>query len=68
MKSCLSKHIPETPKDEDGLRAMRAAAWHRLGIITIRIDEIEDELERRFLEGMATRMFGRRSVSRGTEA
>lgn len=68
MKSYLARHQPEPVKDEIGLRAMRAAAWHKLGIITIRIDEIEDDLERRFIEGVATRMFGRRNVSRGTEA
>lgn len=68
MKSYLARHQPEPVKDETGLRAMRAAAWHKLGIITIRIDEIEDEMERRFIEGVAIRMFGRRSVSRGTGA
>ncbi|MBX3504437.1 MAG: hypothetical protein KF895_03085 [Parvibaculum sp.] len=60
MKSYLSRHQAEPVKDEEGLRSMRTAAWHRLGVLTVRIDEIEDEIERRFLETIGARLFGPR--------
>lgn len=40
---------------------MRAAAWHKQGIVVVPLDEIYDEWERAFLIGIATRLYGARS-------
>lgn len=61
MRSHLARHQPETPAGEDHLRAMRAAAWHRQGIVTLRPDEITDEWLRQALVNEAERRFGRRA-------
>lgn len=57
----LGRIAPASPASPDELRAMRAAAWHRQGIVVVPLDEIYDEWERAFLIGIATRLYGARS-------
>ncbi len=61
MRSYLAKHQPIEPRDTDELRAMRAAAWHTHGILTIRPEEIENEFERKFIEAIAEKVYGPRN-------
>jgi len=41
---------------------MRAAAWHKQGIVVVPLDEIYDDWDRAFLSGIATKLYGARTV------
>lgn len=59
----LGRVTPVTPASSDDLRAMRAAIWHKQGIVVIPLDEINDDWDRRFLTGIATRLYGARTAT-----
>ena len=59
----LGRLTPQSPASSDELRAMRAAAWHKQGIAVIPLDEIYDDWDRRFLTGIATRLYGARTAT-----
>lgn len=59
----LGRLAPASPASSDELRAMRAAAWHKQGIVVIPLDEIYDDWDRRFLTGIATRLYGARTAT-----
>ena len=59
----LGRLVPQSPASSDDLRAMRAAAWHKQGIVVIPLDEIYDDWDRRFLTGIATRLYGARTAT-----
>jgi len=59
----LGRLAPESPASADELRAMRAAAWHKQGIVVVPLDEIFDEWDRVFLSGIATKLYGARTVA-----
>lgn len=61
LPCALGRVTPPSPANRDELRAMRAAAWHKQGIVVVPLDEIYDEWERAFLIGIATRLYGARS-------
>ena len=42
---------------------MRAAAWHKQGIVVVPLDEIYDDWDRAFLTGIATKLYGARTVT-----
>ena len=42
---------------------MRAAAWHKQGIVVIPLADIHDDWDRRFLTGIATRLYGARTAT-----
>ena len=42
---------------------MRAAAWHKQGIVVVPLDEIFDDWDRAFLTGIATKLYGARTVA-----
>jgi len=42
---------------------MRAAAWHKQGIVVVPLDEIFDEWDRAFLSGIATKLYGAHTVA-----
>lgn len=42
---------------------MRAAAWHKQGIVVVPLDEIYDDWDRQFLIGLATRLYGARTTA-----
>jgi hypothetical protein len=56
----LARLLPSTPASEDDLRAMRAAAWHKQGVLVLVLDTVTDSWERKFLEGVGNRLYGRR--------
>ncbi len=63
----LARLIPMSPATEDELRAMRAAAWHKQGVLVVSPDMVTDSWEKTFLESIASRLYGRRSpVTGGT--
>ncbi|MBB5691715.1 hypothetical protein GXW77_09340 [Roseomonas alkaliterrae] len=50
-----------SPTSEPELTAMRAAAWHRQGVVVIPIDEITDPWLRQAITNEANRRWGRRN-------
>lgn len=56
----LARLLPSTPASEDDLRSMRAAAWHKQGVLVVVLDTVTDSWERKFLEGIGNRIYGRR--------
>lgn len=56
----LARLVPVNPASEVELRSMRAAAWHKQGVLVLRLDLISDPWERAFLEGIGNRLYGRR--------
>ncbi len=59
----LGRLAPASPANAEELRAMRAAAWHKQGIVVVPLDEIYDEWDRAFLSGIATQLYGARTVA-----
>lgn len=57
----LGRLIGQTPATESELRAMRAAAWHKQGILVVDPAVIHDEWERQSLINIGNRLFGRRA-------
>ncbi len=57
----LGKMVPQAPANADELRAMRAAAWHKQGIVVVPLDEIYDDWDRAFLNAIATKLYGART-------
>ncbi len=52
-----------SPASSDELRAMRAAAWHKQGIVVVPLADIFDEWDRAFLSGIATKLYGARTAT-----
>ena len=59
----LGRLAPASPTSTDELRAMRAAAWHKQGIVVVPLEDIYDEWDRAFLSGIATKLYGARTVA-----
>jgi len=59
----LGRLAPQSPANSDELRAMRAAVWHRQGIVVVPLTEIHDEWDRLFLSGIATKLYGARTIA-----
>ena len=63
IRCALGRLAPVSPASTDELRAMRAAAWHKQGIVVIPLDDIYDDWDRQFLTGIATRLYGARTAA-----
>ena len=63
IPSPLGKMTPPSPANAEQLRAMRAAAWHKQGIVVVPLEDIYDEWDRAFLSGIATKLYGARTTS-----
>ena len=63
IRCALGRLAPVSPASNDELRAMRAAAWHKQGIVVIPLDDIYDDWDRQFLTGIATRLYGARTTT-----
>ncbi len=61
----LARLIPVSPASEDELRAMRAAAWHKQGVLVVKPEMVADSWDRKFLEGIASGLYGRRTPDSG---
>ena len=59
----LGRLAPTSPASSDELRAMRAAAWHKQGIVVVPLADIYDEWDRAFLSGIASKLYGARTVA-----
>lgn len=63
IRCALVRLAPVTPASTDELRAMRAAAWHKQGIVVIPLADLYDDWDRQFLIGIATRLYGARTAT-----
>jgi len=59
----LGRLAPASPANSDELRAMRAAAWHKQGIVVVPLDEICNEWDRALLLGIASKLYGARTAA-----
>jgi hypothetical protein len=59
----LGRLASPSPASSDELRAMRAAAWHKQGIVVVPLEDIYDERDRAFLTGIATKLYGARTAT-----
>jgi len=60
----LGKITAQSPANTEELAAMRAAAWHKQGVVVIPIEEVRDSWDREFLTSIAVRMYGRRQETK----
>lgn len=60
LTCALARVIPPTPASEDDLRALRAAAWHKQGVLAVSLESVTDSWERTLLEAIGSRLYGRR--------
>lgn len=60
LRCVLGKLAAQTPATEEELRAMRAAAWHKQGILVVNADAVCDDWERQCLTNIGNRLFGKR--------
>ena len=63
IRCALGRLISQSPASTDELRAMRAAAWHKQGIVVIPLADLYDDWDRQFLTGIATRLYGARTAT-----
>ena len=59
----LGRVAPKSPANAEELRAMRAAAWHKQGIVVVPLDDIYDDWDRAFLTGIASKLYGTRTAT-----
>ena len=60
LRCALGKLVGQVPATEEELRAMRAAAWHKQGILVVNAEALRDEWERLCLTNIGNRLFGKR--------
>ena len=49
LRCALGKLVGQVPATEEELRAIRAAAWHKQGILVVNAEALRDEWERQCL-------------------
>ena len=57
----LGKLVDQVPATEEELRSMRAAAWHKQGILVVNLEAVRDDWERQCLANIGERLFGKRA-------
>jgi hypothetical protein len=62
-RGSLERHLPRPAPTEDELLAMRQAAWHKQGIVVIRLADVRDDIIRQALINEATRLYGHRETA-----
>ena len=50
-----------SPLDEDELRRMAAAAWHKHGIVVVDPNKIANDFDRQAVTNAANKLFGKRA-------
>lgn len=58
IRCALARAIGVTPTSEGELRAMRAAAWHRQGVVVLRLEDIRDDWLRQAITNECNRHYG----------
>ena len=60
LHCALGKLVGQAPATEEELRAMRAAAWHKQGILVVNAEALRDDWERQCVTNIGNRLFGKR--------
>ena len=60
VRSSLAKHQPRQAQDEASLKQLRLRAWKELGVLVIKPEELNDDLERITLQSIGSRIYGKR--------
>ena len=60
LHCALGKLVGQVPATEDELRAMRAAAWHKQGILVVNAEAVRDDWERQCVTNIGNWLFGKR--------
>ena len=63
LKCILGKLVGQMPATEGELRAMRAAAWHKQGILVVTPEAVRDDWERQCVTNIGNRLFGKRTAA-----
>ena len=63
LRCALGKLVGQVPATEEELRAMRAAVWHKQGILVVNAEAVRDEWERQCVTNIGNRLFGKRTVA-----
>ena len=63
LKCILGKLVGQMPATEGELRAMRAAAWHKQGILVVTPEAVRDDWERQCVTNIGNRLFGKRAAA-----
>jgi len=67
VRGSLARVLPQTAADDDDLFRLAQAAWRKRGVATIRTDEIHNDWERKIVENIANRLYGRRNLDTGRD-
>jgi hypothetical protein len=60
LRSCLARHVQSPPSDEAEVRRQAADAWHRHGVLLLRLDWIRSQALRASAEAIGIVLYGRR--------
>jgi hypothetical protein len=63
-QSAIARLVGRAPIDEAHLRAMKAAAFHKQGVVCLHLDEIRNPIVREVFEQEASRHFGKRDIAK----
>lgn len=64
LRSHLGRHMGRTPTSPEEMDAMRAAAWHKEGVIVLRPEDVACEWTRRAIQAWAEQRYGKRQERR----
>lgn len=60
LQSSLARHVTSGPDSPEQVFSLCKAAWHRDGIVCIRLDQVKGWGKRVQLEQIATEIYGKR--------
>jgi hypothetical protein len=63
IRTSLQGWLGATPSSSEDLKAMRAAVWHKQGIVVVPLQEVMDTDTRNLLRAIAEKLYGHRRVS-----
>ncbi|QDQ24950.1 hypothetical protein FNU76_00520 [Chitinimonas arctica] len=64
VRSSLANHAATGPAGDAELKQLRAAAWHKQGVLVVRLDDVRDDWDRLHLSNIATELYGQRKGGR----
>ncbi|QDQ28282.1 hypothetical protein FNU76_19070 [Chitinimonas arctica] len=64
IRSSLAKHATTGTAGDAELKQLRAAAWHKQGVLVVRLDDVRDDWDRLYLSNIATELYGQRKEAR----
>lgn len=60
-------HQGEQEQRDDPLPALKRAAWHKMGLVILDPQDIENSFQRDWLTSIANEKYGRRKKGKGTQ-